>query len=603
MSPRPSRAGGVSPAPAKPGSSQCCCWTQRETSCKIKSQLKLSCWQENNPKYRLCNISLRHGCGSSYTSEDEAKDAFVQFAASKCCCRTAAARHMVVQSLTALNTLNKEYQLQAFTESRSTLPASEPYWDRSRLPLSSFGPPSKAFSKEKDKDVVHGDCRSQRAPPSLHPGCEGASRQVPRVLTTLCLFLPCSPTPGGFVDSQDVVGCWDMAVDPPPLFADCGMHLPVPHTYRVQVSSRGCSAAASVVAQGAPQGCSGQCHQCGIPDLPGELPCEELRLAFGLRAVQQAVPAAPELVMPHAASAEELAQYVGLGSSWDCSGYHLHYTAPGQHVQARSDCLGQNIHEKLPLLVMRASRALSGSQAEEKLFPRVAVPAGYPRCRSPASEQRIPGRCFSCRGEGQVPCAWCGAKGLLLCHLGLTITWKNSVTEYVVDKNQGFPLSCFQEVTGKQLFSHDHHLDLERCGSAAWAGGDGVDEPSVMVGAGFPLNLFRQSLSGAEVHPLPLACQVTTLNFPQPVMWGAESCLALHQMQVLEETRMLRQVGMHLGTELHAEGLQGGSNIWWGPLLPKSVCKTDVSDGHATQQRSVGRGSVSSNPEGTLLWG
>lgn len=58
----------------------------------------------------------------------------------------------------------------------------------------------------------------------------------------------------------------------------------------------------------------------------------------------------------------------------------------------RSDCLGQNILERLPLLVVRASRALSGSQAEEKLFPRVAVPAGYPRCRTPASERRIPGR-------------------------------------------------------------------------------------------------------------------------------------------------------------------------------------------------------------------
>lgn len=89
------------------------------------------------------------------------------------------------------------------------------------------------------------------------------------------------------MDSLDMAGCCHSAMDPPPLFADCKMHLPVPHTYRVQASSRGCSAAVSVVAQGAPQGCSGQCHQRGIPDLPGELPCEGLRLAFGLRAVQQ----------------------------------------------------------------------------------------------------------------------------------------------------------------------------------------------------------------------------------------------------------------------------------------------------------------------------
>lgn len=37
-------------------------------------------------------------------SEDEAKGAFVQFAASKCCYRTVPAKHTVVQSLTALNT-------------------------------------------------------------------------------------------------------------------------------------------------------------------------------------------------------------------------------------------------------------------------------------------------------------------------------------------------------------------------------------------------------------------------------------------------------------------------------------------------------------------
>lgn len=34
---------------------------------------------------------------------------------------------------------------------------------------------------------------------------------------------------------------------------------------------------------------------------------------------------------------------------------------------------------------------------------------------------------------------------------------KNSVTEYVVDKDQGFLLSCSREVTGKQLFSEEHH--------------------------------------------------------------------------------------------------------------------------------------------------
>lgn len=59
----------------------------------------------------VTSVEHRHGCGSPYTSEDEAKDAFVQFAVSKCCCRTAAAKHVVVRSLTALNTLNKEVML------------------------------------------------------------------------------------------------------------------------------------------------------------------------------------------------------------------------------------------------------------------------------------------------------------------------------------------------------------------------------------------------------------------------------------------------------------------------------------------------------------
>ena len=48
---------------------------------------------------------------------------------------------------------------------------------------------------------------------------------------------------------------------------------------------------------------------------------------------------------------------------------------------------------------------------------------------------------------------------------------------------------------------------------------------------------------------LCLTWQVTPLSFPQPIARGAESCIALHQMQVSEETRILRQVRTHLGTE------------------------------------------------------
>ncbi|XP_075014678.1 protein SSUH2 homolog isoform X2 [Calonectris borealis] len=221
-----------------------------------------------------------------YISEDEAKDAFIQFAASKCCYRTAPSKHMVVRSLTALNTYR--YRLQTFTESRSTLPASEPYR-------------------------------------------------------------------GGFVDSPETAvppEPWDVAVDPPPLFADCKMHLPVPHTYSVQ----GCPS------------CSGA----------GRAPCGGCG---------------------------------GLGTSTCifCGG--------------SGRCTNNDIYSNCP------------------------------HCGGTGRR-----RCFSCHGEGRVPCARCGTKGLLLCHSELTITWKNSVAEYVVDKNQGFPLSRFQEVTGKQLFSDEHHL-------------------------------------------------------------------------------------------------------------------------------------------------
>ncbi|XP_060094262.1 protein SSUH2 homolog isoform X2 [Heteronotia binoei] len=42
---------------------------------------------------------------------------------------------------------------------------------------------------------------------------------------------------GGFIDSYDVApppAPWDIVVDPPPLFTDCEMHIPIPHTYSVE---------------------------------------------------------------------------------------------------------------------------------------------------------------------------------------------------------------------------------------------------------------------------------------------------------------------------------------------------------------------------------
>ncbi|KAM3846478.1 protein SSUH2 homolog isoform 4-T4 [Vipera latastei] len=102
---------------------------------------------------------------SLLTSEQEIKDAFLQYTATKFFYRSAPAKHLKVQKLTPLNTYR--YRLETFTESRDTHLASECYY-------------------------------------------------------------------GGFVDSADVAPQptpWEIPVDPPPLFTDCEMHIPVPHSY------------------------------------------------------------------------------------------------------------------------------------------------------------------------------------------------------------------------------------------------------------------------------------------------------------------------------------------------------------------------------------
>ncbi|KAM7095805.1 LOW QUALITY PROTEIN: protein SSUH2 homolog [Ciconia maguari] len=184
-----------------------------------------------------------------------------------------------------------------------------------------------------------------------------------------------------------------------------------------------------------------------------------------------------------------------------------HRTVPPKYLVVRS-LTALNTYYQLQMFTESRS-TLPASEPYRGTFvdsPETAVPLGPwdvavdPAPLFAACEMHLPvphtyrsnvngiGRCFSCRGEGRVPCAWRGMKGLLLCHSELTITRKNSVAAYGVDKNQGFPPSRFQEVTGKQLFSNEHHL-----------------------------------------------------SFPQPVVQGAESGLALHRMQVSEEARILRQ--------------------------------------------------------------
>ncbi|XP_061474518.1 protein SSUH2 homolog isoform X3 [Rhineura floridana] len=103
-----------------------------------------------------------------FVSEQDVKEAFLQYAARKRFYRTAPAKHMKVQNLTCLNTY--KYRLETFTEMRYTHLASELY-------------------------------------------------------------------NGGFVDSPDVSpppAPWEIIVDPPPLFTDCEMNIPVPHSYSVE---------------------------------------------------------------------------------------------------------------------------------------------------------------------------------------------------------------------------------------------------------------------------------------------------------------------------------------------------------------------------------
>ncbi|XP_007439764.2 protein SSUH2 homolog, partial [Python bivittatus] len=58
-------------------------------------------------------------------SEDEAKEAFIQYATRKCCYSKAPAREMVFQDLLALNAFR--YHLETFTESRSSSWKTKPY--------------------------------------------------------------------------------------------------------------------------------------------------------------------------------------------------------------------------------------------------------------------------------------------------------------------------------------------------------------------------------------------------------------------------------------------------------------------------------------------
>ncbi|XP_042311865.1 protein SSUH2 homolog isoform X2 [Sceloporus undulatus] len=142
-------------------------------------------------------------------SEQDIKEAFRRYASSKCCYRSAPAKHMKVRNLTPLNTFR--YRLETFTETRETCVASEFY-------------------------------------------------------------------NGGFVDSSAVApppAPWEIMVDPPPLFTDCEMHLPIPHSYSVEncPNCKGCGAIRCQSCEGTGKKKCSACGGSGTNTLEGDNIC------------------------------------------------------------------------------------------------------------------------------------------------------------------------------------------------------------------------------------------------------------------------------------------------------------------------------------------
>lgn len=63
-------------------------------------------------------------------------------------------------------------------------------------------------------------------------GAEGHPGRFPMSLPHFISSCLVPPPQVGLWTLRGWRGPWDVAVDPPPLFADCEMHLPVPHTHR-----------------------------------------------------------------------------------------------------------------------------------------------------------------------------------------------------------------------------------------------------------------------------------------------------------------------------------------------------------------------------------
>ncbi|KAJ7316970.1 hypothetical protein JRQ81_003132 [Phrynocephalus forsythii] len=70
---------------------------------------------------------------------------------------------------------------------------------------------------------------------------------------------------GGFVDSSAVApppAPWDIEVDPPPLFTDCEMHLPIPHSYSLETCPN-CKGRGTIMCQSCEGTGKKKCSACG----------------------------------------------------------------------------------------------------------------------------------------------------------------------------------------------------------------------------------------------------------------------------------------------------------------------------------------------------
>ncbi|KAG2470744.1 SSUH2 protein, partial [Polypterus senegalus] len=60
--------------------------------------------------------------------------------------------------------------------------------------------------------------------------------------------------------------------------------------------------------------------------------------------------------------------------------------------------------------------------------------------------------CYSCFGRGRITCSDCAGNGKQIRYVMLTVTWKNNITEYIQDRQTGFPLKKFSKVNGDNIF-------------------------------------------------------------------------------------------------------------------------------------------------------